>query len=198
MTPGEAVDLLNEITGDPYRLLGRLHGGETGAHAVEQAATRERFVLKWERDPESQALRREAVAYTNRLRVEAGWPVPDQRTFTGRGCLLVLQQLLPGAPMDRCTHVLVDHVLDLHDRRLGMAGPQDPSHWPDALIATLGVGGRGYCRHDSLRSYDPRTARLVAAVEEFGRAVDRAELTAHDYVHWDFHPGNLLGESGQP
>jgi hypothetical protein len=34
------------------------------------------MVLKWETDPDSQTLRREGVELTERLRIEAGWPVP--------------------------------------------------------------------------------------------------------------------------
>lgn len=196
MGPSEAVDLLSRLSGRPYLLVGRLRGGETGAHAVRDSASGDTFVVKWEEDEPSKGLRREAVAFTGRLRDAAGWPVPGQRTVEGEGTLFVLQDLLPGQPIDEVTHGLVDQILDLHERRVGLARAEDPSHWPEALIETLVVGGRGYCRHDSLRSFDRRTADLVAAVEEFGRSVDPGDLTGGDYVHWDLHPGNLLGDGG--
>jgi SAM-dependent methyltransferase len=73
----EAVALLAEGTGEPYALAGRLIGGETGAHRVIGPGGRP-VVVKWDLDPTSQALRTEAVALTDRLRTEAGWPVPRQ------------------------------------------------------------------------------------------------------------------------
>jgi hypothetical protein len=110
--PSEAVGLLVEITGRPYRLVGRLPGGETGAHAVRDDATGETFVVKWEQDGQSQVLRREAVDFTRRLRDAAGWPVPDQRTVEGAGTLFVLQELLPGDPIRQLTHSLTDSILE--------------------------------------------------------------------------------------
>lgn len=194
--PAEAVGLLTEITGEPYALTGRLSGGETGAHGVRHAPTGRRFVLKWETDEHSQGLRREAVILTERLRNEAGWPVPVQRTLAAQGCLLVLQEHMPGQPVEVFGEGVVEEVLGLHARRLGLARSEDPSHWPAALIETLIVGGRGYCLHESLRGYDERTARLVAGVEAFATSLDPGDLAGGDIVHWDLHPGNLLGAAG--
>src|SRR5208282_3924543 len=89
-----AVELLREATGDPYVLVRRLSGGETGAHEVVCAPREERFVLKWEVRPESQVLRREAVGLADLLRTRAGWPVPRQRTVDAGGCLVVLQEFM--------------------------------------------------------------------------------------------------------
>jgi aminoglycoside phosphotransferase (APT) family kinase protein len=65
-----------------------------------------------------------------------------------------------------------------------------------ALIATLTVGGEGYCLHSSLRDYDGRTRTLVERIEEFGGTIDGEKLSGHDIVHWDLHPGNLLVHEG--
>jgi hypothetical protein len=73
-----AVSLLAEGTDEPYRLVRRLIGAETGAHQVIGPEGRV-LVLKWDTDPRSQELRREAVVLTERLRAEAGWPRPDGR-----------------------------------------------------------------------------------------------------------------------
>jgi aminoglycoside phosphotransferase (APT) family kinase protein len=59
------------------------------------------------------------------------------------------------------------------------------------------VGGEGYCRHESLRDYDERTAALVAGIESFGRAVHPDDLDAGDVVHFDLHPGNILHQRGR-
>jgi aminoglycoside phosphotransferase (APT) family kinase protein len=60
------------------------------------------------------------------------------------------------------------------------------------LITTLTVGGNGYCRHESFRSYDRRTRLLIERIELFGDTLRNEDFVAHDVVHWDLHPGNLL------
>jgi len=193
----DAVARLVGITGIPYRLVGRLSGGETGAHKIANGATGERFVLKWEADGQvARSLRSEAVVLTERLRLDGGWPVPCQQTVEDSECLFVLQELMPGRPLEEINDGIVDQLLGLHSKRLGLARPGDACHWPTALIQTLTVGGQGYCRHDSLSNYDQRTARLVAGIEEFGRTLRPDDLAGADLVHWDWHPGNFLEFGG--
>jgi hypothetical protein len=113
------------------------------------------------------------------------------------GCLFVIQDLVPGAPIARLTHSLVDELLVLHAARIGLAGSDDESSWPDVLIETLTVGGVGYCIHESLRDYDTHTARLLDRVEAIGHAIDPGVLGGGDILHWDFHPGNMLEVDGR-
>ena len=195
MNPEQAVALLTRTTGDAYRLIGRLTGGETGAHEVAGPAG-ERLVVKWDTDPSSKRARRGGVVLSERLRLEARWPVPRQRTVVGDDCLFVLQDLMPGAPVEVIGHGIVDRILELHGNRLQLARPGDRSGWPGILITTLTVGGQGYCLHESLRGHDERTARLVARIEDVGHALGPDDLVGHDVVHWDLHPGNLLQEHG--
>jgi thiamine kinase-like enzyme len=191
-----AVALLSATTGETYELVGRLSGGETGAHEV-RGPSEARLVVKWETEPSSILLRSQAVGLSERLRTEAGWPTPGQRTVGAEGCLFVLQEFMPGSPVEVLSHGVVDRLLELHARRLGLARSNDPSHWPDALIRTLTEGGEGYCVHESLRRHDERTARLVTKIEEFGGALRGDALVGHDIVHWDLHPGNLLEDDGK-
>jgi hypothetical protein len=195
MNVEQAVALLARTTGDDYRLIGRLTGGETGAHEVAGPAG-ERLVMKWDTVPSSQAARREAVVLSERLRTDAEWPVPRQRTVVGPDCLFVLQDFMPGAPVAMIGHDMVDRLLELHRNRLGLARPGDRSRWPGILITTLTVGGNGYCLHQSLRDHDERTARLLARIEDVGHRIDPRDLPGHDIVHWDLHPGNLLQDHG--
>jgi hypothetical protein len=191
-----AVSLLNETSGDSYELVGRLSGGETGAHEVRRAADAARMVLKWETDPESQALRRQGVELTERLRTEAGWPVPRQRTVEAPGCLLVLQSFMAGEPIEDLTPGLVDEFLLLHGRRLGLGDESAGAHTAQRLIRTLVEGGQNYCLHESLRGYDARTAGLVAEIEAFGARMEPDDLRGCDIVHRDWHLGNLLAHNG--
>jgi hypothetical protein len=194
MSAAQAVELLAATTGDAYELVGRLSGGETGAHEVTGPMGR-RLVVKWDPAPSSDA-RREAVVLAERLRVDVGWPVPRQRTVVAQDCLFVLQDFMPGTPIEILGHGVVDRLLELHVGRLGLARSSDPSHWPAVLIKTLIVGGDRYCLHESLRRYDERTASLVARIEELGRVIHHDDLGARDVVHWDLHPGNLLHDEG--
>ncbi len=193
MDAGEAVALLATGTGEPYALVGRLTGGETGAHRVSGPGGRP-LVVKWDPDPTSQALRVEAVALTDRLRTEAGWPVPRQWTVDVDGCLFVIQEFMPGAPVEELGHTTVDRLLELHAERLVLTPSPAPSRWPSVLVETLTVGGRNYCLHSSLRSYNQRTALLISRIEAFGRGLHPDDLTARDVIHWDLHPGNLLAD----
>ena len=191
-----AVRRLGDATEAHYHLVGRLAGGETGAHEV-RGPDGARLVLKWEDDPSSQVARRTAVVITRRLHDRAGWPVPDQWIVEDGDRLFVLQELVAGAPVDVLSLPLLDQLLDLHERRLGLADPAAPTTWPDHLVETLVAGGSGYCQHRPLLEFDDRTARLVTRIEAIGGELQHAHLAAADLVHWDFHPGNLLQIEGR-
>lgn len=196
MGAGQAVALLSRVTGARHELVGRLAGGETGAHEVVGPGGR-RLVLKWELDPSTAIARRAGADLAERLRTEAGWPVPVQHVVDAGACLFVLQDLLMGEAVTRLTHAVVDDLLALHARRLGLARAGDTARGVEELLATLTLGGRGYCLHEPLRSHGPRTAALVGRVEAFGRSLRPEDLPADDLVHWDLHPGNLLSTAGR-
>jgi hypothetical protein len=151
-----------------------------------------RWVAKWDLRPDSQADRRVALGLTNRLRHEAGWPVPQQWSIESETSLFVLQEFLPGHPVQIFNEATLDRLLELHASRIGLARPEDASAWPNQLIGTLLRGGTDYCLHSSLRSYDARTANLLDRIVEIGSEVRASELPGRDIVHWDLHAGNLL------
>jgi Ser/Thr protein kinase RdoA (MazF antagonist) len=109
----------------------------------------------------------------------------------------VVQQFLAGTPVEALTHELVDDLLALHGRRLGLADAGDGAASAHELIETLVVGGSGYCLHAPLREFDARTAALVARVEAFGADLVPEQFPRTDIVHWDLHPGNLLQLDGR-
>lgn len=198
LTAADAVAVLVRASGVAYELRGRLAGGETGAHEVA-SPDGERLVLKWETEPQAQVARRRGVELTERLRIEARWPVPRQAVVEHDETTFILQELLPGAPIEVLTDDLADQLIELHERRLAMPVSVDTADppWPGELIRTLVSGGHGYCRHESLRTYDERTARLLDRIERIGRSADPDELPGRDVVHWDWHPGNLLQADGR-
>jgi hypothetical protein len=191
LSPSEAVQLLSDVTAEPYQLVGRLPGGESGAYEI-RGPDNSPLVAKWELDLGSQGARRFAVELTARLHDDAAWPVPQQRIVESDTCLFVLQEFLPGEPVRVLGNVMLTRLLELHERRIGLARPEATSNWPDQLIQTLILGGHGYCLHSSLRNYDARTARLLDRIVEIGRGVDPSDLPGVDIVHWDLHSGNLL------
>jgi aminoglycoside phosphotransferase (APT) family kinase protein len=191
ISPEAVASLLTRETGTPFQIRGRLSGGETGAHEFVKGDGY-RVVVKWDTRPHSRQLRKEAVGLSERLRTVAAWPVPAETVIDADGTLFVIQDFMPGNPPEQLDHQLVDELLDVHSRRLGLARPDDPVHWPAALIKTLTVGGEGYCLHSSLRAFDGHTRSLIDRVEEFGRSIDEADLVGVDVVHWDLHTGNLL------
>src|SRR4051812_25042133 len=169
-----AMARLSAVTGDDYRVVGRLAGGETGAHEVRGPAG-ERLVVKWEDDPGTQTERRRGVELTRRLGTEAGWPVPEQRIVEDADRIYVLQALLPGTSIAHLTHALVDDLLALHEPRLGLAADAPDAPWPAPLVEPLVSGGSNSCLHEPLRAYDARAAAFVDRVEAIGRELDPAE-----------------------
>jgi hypothetical protein len=192
----EAVARLTAATGEDYRFVGRLAGGETGAHEV-RGPDGARLVAKWDDEPESQSARRQSVALTQRLHNEARWPVPHQWTVDAGERLYVLQELLPGTPVEHLNHRIVDDLLTLHGQRLGLGSAEHTSSAGAHLVDTLVVGGTDYCLHPPLREYDERTAALLARIEAFGHRLRPEQFPADDIVHWDLHCGNLLEVDGQ-
>ncbi len=182
--------------GHDLTLVGRLTGGETGAFEVRGRGG-ERLVLKWSTEPEVLVDRAEAVALTERLRTDAGWPVPRQEVVELPGLQVTLQELLPGEMVTVLTRPLADQLLVLHERRKGLAWPEDRRHFGHELVTTLTLGGRGYCRHDTLQAFDDRTRRLDDRIVEIGGSFEPDDFPSDDLVHWDLHNENVLALDGR-
>jgi hypothetical protein len=76
----------------------------------------------------------------------------------------------------RLTHWLVDDLLSIHHRRLGLADVGDRNGWGDDMIETLVEGGNGYRLHEPLRRHSTQTRRIVERIEEIGRALTPPDL----------------------
>lgn len=192
----EAVALLSDLTGARFRVVRALAGGETGATEIEDADGR-RHVFKREVDPDNRIARHNGARLADRLRIEAGWPAPEQQLFDTDACLLILQAFMPGRNVTMLSHDLVDSLFELHERRLRLAVPSATDQWGQDMIEILVEGGNGYCLHDPLRQFDRRTRRIVDRIEEIGRSLDPLDLGGLEIVHGDLHPRNLLEESGR-
>lgn len=81
--------------------------------------------------------------------------------------------------------------------RLGLGATDPDARWGADQIEILVFGGRGYCLHEPLRSFDSRTRRVVERIESIGRDLTPEQLGGGDIVHADLHPGNLLQADGE-
>ena len=192
---GTAASILSEVTGETFRYVRQLSGGETGAHQFI-GPNGHSLVVKWDAEPDGRTFRSEAVVLSERLRSQAGWPVPAESVIDAGEISFIIQEFMPGTPPTAIDHGLIDRIFDLHSRRLGLTDPHDPVRWPQNLITTLTVGGNGYCLHDSFLGYDKRTRSLISRIKSFGRSLNDDDFVAHDVVHWDLHPRNLLVAEG--
>lgn len=192
----DAVTRYGAAIGAAVELVGPLAGGETGATEI-RLSTGARQVLKWELDESGKSARRRGAALAERLRTEAGWPVPYQGLYEDDGVLFVAQEFMRGGAVRELDHRFVTDFLDLHDARMGLAVDRDPLAWGKSQIEILTTGGRGYCLHEPLHRYDDRTRRVALRIEEIGRSLDPAELQGADIVHGDIHPGNMLQIDGR-
>ena len=122
---------------------------------------------------------------------------PFARACEAEGITFIIQEFMAGSPPEAMSHALIEQLLELHRRRMGMAEPSDVDRWSETLITTLTHGGTGYCRHDALRGYTDQTRSLIERVEHCGADLDPGHFGGEDIVHWDLHPGNLLVLDGQ-
>ena len=104
------------------------------------------------------------------------------------GARIVVQQRLPGTPPVIVDAALVHRMLALNDRLAGLL----TGRWDvPAVELYLITDGPGFCLHQPLKSYGPRTARLLDWVHEVG-ATYVEDDEGEDLVHLGYHPGNLL------
>jgi Phosphotransferase enzyme family len=192
----EAAARFSLAIGMPVLVLGPLSGGETGATAIQLGNGIKR-VLKWEVDRENQSARRDGAVLAERLRTQVFWPVPEQEVMEQDEVLFVSQEFMAGEVVDKMTHGLVEDILVLHERRLGLASATEAASWGRSQIEILTFGGRGYCLHKPLHDFDERTRRVVRRIEGIGRFLEPEQLAGNDIVHADLHPGNMLQSSGR-
>ena len=115
----------------------------------------------------------------------AGVPAPRYELVADvDGSTAVVQQRLPGSPPKVIDADLIDQMAGLNDRFAGLlAGhPSVPT-----VELYLSTDGPGFCLHEPLATYSPRTARLLERIH-----ATAGTMTGDDLVHMDLHPGNVL------
>lgn len=191
LDPHRLVAALRARTGVSLSVLGPCPGGQVGAAYVAWPDGH-RSVLKWRPGTELATMRRGPLAVVEALR-SAGFPAPATELSAQVGTAVVLvQELLPGAPIDRLDDAGLERMLALNEAQAGALAdlPDIP-----AVPLYLEEDGPGFCRHEPLRAHSRRAAALdrwIAAVA----AEHPGPLPGDDAVHLDFHPGNVLAVGG--
>lgn len=101
---------------------------------------------------------------------------------------VVVQELLAGTMPVTVTRRTVASMVEVTRRCRGVLADRADLTAPSLFLLT---DGPGFCLHGAMASYDRRTARLLAAIEDAGAELPE-RLAGDDLVHFDLHPENVL------
>jgi Phosphotransferase enzyme family len=181
----EAADLVSrlaELTGVQFAIEGPCPGGEVGAAYVRWPDGRRSVLTMGSRHAPP------LVLFARR----AGLPVPEYELTADLGdAFVVVQELVVGSAPAVVDRPLVDSLIALNAAFTGLLSSL--SRPPIDLY--LRSSGPGFCVHESLASYDRRSARVLDWVREVGAVRNTAD--GPDLVHVDYHPGNILVSDGR-
>lgn len=197
MDPDVVRVKIAEAGGPELQLVGPLAGGSVGAWQVRWPDGHP-GVLTWTPpllQGESPGRLAEVQALVELGRA-AGLPLPRYEAVVdlGPSGAAVLQERANGRPPTVVTEPLLDQVLELAARRRSLLAGKPVAARP--LQLHLVRDGPGYCLHEPLRTFSPRSAALFARVEEIGAGAD--EVVGDDLVHFDYHLGNVLVADDDP
>jgi aminoglycoside phosphotransferase (APT) family kinase protein len=192
------VAAVAEAGGPDLEVIGRLAGGAVGAGLVRHADGHE-SVLTWAPAPPpgtSQLFRLDRAAPLLDVARAVGNPVPAYEAVVplADGGAVVLQERVDGVPVSVTTARLVEHAVELAQRRRGaLADDTATAPSPPFLLTS----GPGFCHHDTLRTYDDASRALLERVERIGDELGET-LDGADLVHFDYTLGNVLVARGDP
>lgn len=186
------VGAVFEQTGIRLTVEGPCAGGQVGAAYVRWADGR-RAVLKWRPDFTVAESAAGPLAVSERLR-ELGYPAPAMELVLQVGhAVVTVQELLPGKKIDYLDLHHLERVLAVHSRQAdALVGREDVP----AFHLYLRDDGPGYCLHEPLRRFSPRTAELERRISRLADSYP-VRLPGFGAVHSDFHPGNILAADGE-
>lgn len=187
----ELVAQVNGMTGLDLELIGVSRQGEQGGAAyVRRPDGRTGVITYAERSVDRM---RQTADVLDRAKA-AGLPVPAM-DFIGRlpdGRVAVLQEKLPGVHITRIDIPLLDALVEVNGRSIGLLTDRPDVPTPDLGLRPAGPDPR----QAALRTYDDRTRSMLTRIFAVGRAVPE-ELPGHDLVHPDLARGNVLTEDGR-
>ena len=183
---------INACHGTAFALAGKLPGGQQdGAYTLAEPDGR-RVVLK-------QLFAPRALPIIRRLRA-IGYPTPDvlYEGTANDGTTYLVQELVPGAPMQTLTDAYLDQLFVLNDRQADL----NPHPEANALESWSGyvhevVFARSSVWVRALGNHSPATASLLNALQQVTLPYADTVLPNTDVVHGDPHNGNIIVEHGQ-
>ncbi|MEO7913188.1 MAG: phosphotransferase [Roseiflexaceae bacterium] len=184
--------VINARHGTAFALAGKLPGGQQdGAYALTEPSGR-RMVLK-------QLFAARALPIIRRLCV-IGYPTPDvlYEGTANDGTTYLVQEFVPGAPMQALTVAYLDQLFVLNEQQAELN--PDPAANPleswsvyvhEVVFARSSVWVR------VLGNYSSATASLLHALQQVTLRYVNTVLPNTDVVHGDLHSGNIIVEHGQ-
>jgi aminoglycoside phosphotransferase (APT) family kinase protein len=183
---------INACHGTAFTLDGKLPGGQQdGAYVLAEPGGRQ-VVLK-------QLFAPRALPIIRRLRV-IGYPTPDilYEGTANDGTTYLIQELVPGAPMQTLTDAYLDQLFVLNDRQADL----NPRPEANALESWSGyvqevVFARSSVWVRALGNHSPAAASLLNALQQATAPYADTVLPNTDVVHGDLHSGNIMVEHEQ-
>jgi aminoglycoside phosphotransferase (APT) family kinase protein len=192
MNISQLLTYINARHATSFELAGKLPGGhQDGAYALAEPSGR-RAVLK-------QLFAPRALPIMRRLRA-IGYSTPDV-LYAGTaddGTTYLVQEFVPGAPIDMLTDAYLDQIIALNDLQANL-NPHPEANglesWSgyvyEAVFARTSVWVTALCNHSQA------TASLFTALRLATNQYAATVLPNTDVVHGDLHSGNILVEHGQ-
>jgi aminoglycoside phosphotransferase (APT) family kinase protein len=192
MDTGDLLQYINARHGAAFALAGKLPGGhQDGAYALVDAAGR-RAALKRLFAPRALPIvrRLRAVGFATPAAICAG-AAPDGTTY-------LVQEFVPGIPMERLTEAYLDQIFALNDLQADLN--RDPG--ADRLESWSGyvyevVFARSSVWASALGDHSRATASLLSALRRATQRYAGVALPNTDAVHGDLHIGNMLVVEGR-
>ncbi|MBM7787423.1 aminoglycoside phosphotransferase family protein [Tenggerimyces flavus] len=174
--------------GVELEVTGRAAEGEVGAAFVRWPDGREGVLTGIPGGPLAGETRRNASLLE--LARDQGVLVPtyDLVVDVPGGGVAIVQQRLPGSVPAVRDKTLAEAMLATLDSFEGVLAERPDVPAPELYLLR---SGPGYCVHESLEAFSPRTRRLLAWVREVGAGTP-STMTGTDLVHMDYHPANVL------
>ena len=187
------MEWINRQHGTSFALAGRI-GGAHGAWLLEDAEGT-KAVLKRGPTP-ARVEHMPVIAGIVEQLLARGYPTPRYLHWGADATdrRYSIQEFMPGGELGTLSPDTLDVLFDLNDRHADLH-LQTTQDWATYVRATVFEGESRWA--DLMRTHSPETAALWRDFERAAAAHRDVTLYDGDFVHADFHTGNVLVEEGR-